>query len=65
MWCAYVESSPPRLRRNGKTCSLITSYISAGAMFLNRDQRRSSKGRVARMRQGPSVRYVFCSAYQF
>ncbi len=42
MWWAYVESSPPSVRRKGNTWSFTTAYISAGARFLNRDHRRSS-----------------------
>jgi hypothetical protein len=37
-----MESSPPSVRRKGKTCSPTTVYISAGARCLKRDQRRSS-----------------------
>lgn len=45
MWWAYVEPSPPRFRRNGKTCLSTTSNISFGSKCLNRDQRRSSYDR--------------------
>ena len=45
MWCAYVESSPPSVRRKGKTCSATTVYMSFASKFLKRDQRKSSYGR--------------------